>query len=102
MGSIARLLVDLAGDQELLARFRDDPAAVMSQPPYELTPGQQEIVTGGDLWRIREALDYEYAAEASQGALPGYGTSGEGVAMIIVWGPWGVGGGARPVWGTNG
>lgn len=52
---------------------------------YQLTQGQQAILLSGDLQRIREAIDYEYATGAAS-ALPGFGQHGT-VAMLVTWQP---------------
>lgn len=95
-GSIAALLVALAQEPELLSRFRSEPDAVMDE--YGLSGGQRDIVGSGDLERLREAIDYEYATGVAD-VLPGYGAGG-GVAMVVTWRPrptWGA-----PTWGAEG
>lgn len=90
MPSIAKLLVALARDPELLKRFEPDPdaaRAVMSEPEFGLTEAQQEIVLSGDLDAIRRALDYEYAAGVAGESLPAY-PSRAPVTMVVTWAAW--------------
>jgi Aromatic-ring-opening dioxygenase LigAB, LigA subunit len=83
VASISQFLVDLAENPELRREFAREKKAVMTR--YTLTQGQQAIILSGDLERIRNAIDYEYATGAGE-SLPGYGMPGE-VAMLVTWQP---------------
>jgi hypothetical protein len=83
VSTIARLLVQLARDQELLERFQSDPDAVMSE--FNLTDGQKRLIREGNLAKIRAAVDYEFASGAAED-VPGFGEPG-GVAMVVTWRP---------------
>jgi hypothetical protein len=86
MSSVATVLAELARDSELAERFAADRSAFKEWlEGHGLKPGQVAIVLSGNLKRIAKAIDYEYAAEASD-ELPGYRSPGA-VAMIVIWRP---------------
>ena len=101
--TISGLLVHLADNPSEIEEFKKDPEGVMTR--YGLTPGQQEIVSSGNLGAIRDAIDYEYRAGLAPGILPDFRAEGEaadslaaesgsgGKTMVVTWRV------PRPTWG---
>jgi hypothetical protein len=86
MPTIADVLAELARDPELAERFAADRSAFKEWLEERgLKPGQAAIVLSGNLKRIGKAIDYEYAAEATD-QLPQFNTPGA-VPMMVIWRP---------------
>lgn len=56
--SIGEFLIQLGEDQDLLARYNDDPKAVLVEAG--VSPEHHEALLTGDLKRVRAALGEEY------------------------------------------
>ena len=65
MASIKAFLRELEGDPELLALFRENPAAACEREG--LSDAQCAIVTSRDLNKIRDAIDDESPGRGTQG-----------------------------------